>query len=121
VKLTNQLNLYLKRFTAHIRFRIAKIPHQVMHHTLRHEAIRKPLIKFIGRFPIIDRVLRSVFVRSQQRIAQERIVFQRYNHPNLVMKKNRQSNPIDPRDLALRHTKPHSLEQILENIQKELS
>lgn len=119
--MSNQLNLYFKRFAAHVRFKIAKIPHQVMHHTLRHKAIRKPLVKFIGSFPMIDRVLRSVFVRSQQRIAQERIIFQRYNHPNLVMKKNRKAAPIDPRDLALQHTKSYSLEQILENIQKELS
>jgi hypothetical protein len=115
------LNLYLKRFAAQVRFNIAKIPHQVMHHTLRHDAIRKPLVKFIGNFPIIDRVLRSVFVRSQQRIAQERIIFQRYSHPNLVMKKNRKAALIDPRDLALQNTKPYSLEQILDNIQKELS
>lgn len=92
-----------------------------MHHTLRHEAIRKPLAKFIGNFPIIDRVLRSVFVRSQQYIAQERIIFQRYNHPNLVIKKNRLAAPVDPRDLAKPLTKPYALEQILENIQKELS
>ena len=119
--MTDDFKNLLRRWGARTRFAIIKIPHLVMHHVFRHDAIRKPLVKIIVRFPIIDRVLRFIFVRSQQRIAQERILFQRSTHPNLVIKKNRQAASIDPRDLALQHTKPYSLEQILENIQKELS
>jgi hypothetical protein len=111
----------LKRFAAHVRFRVAKVPHQVLHHTLRHDAIRKPLVNLIKRLPMLDGFLRSLFVRSQQHIAQERILFQRYHLPNLVIKKNRAAAPVDPSDLARTHSKPHSLEQILDNIQKELS
>jgi hypothetical protein len=112
---------HIKRALAHARFTIAKIPHQLMHHTLRHPRLRKQIVNLIKPFPGLDRFLRGVFVGSQQKLAQERIVFQRYSLPNLVISKHRRASPIDPADLAKTHSQPYSLEQILKNIEKELS
>jgi len=112
---------HIKRALAHARFTIAKIPYQLMHHTLRHPRLRKQIVKCIKPFPGLDRFLRGVFVGSQQKLAQERIVFQRYKMPSLVIAKHRKLSPVDPVDLAKSHSQPYSLEQILKNIKKELS
>jgi hypothetical protein len=73
------------------------------------------------RFPALDRFLRARFVGSQQRLAKERIVFQRYSLPNLVISKNRRTSPVDPVHLSKINSPPYSVDQVLKNIQKELS
>jgi hypothetical protein len=112
---------HIKRVGAYVRFSVAKIPHQLMHHSLLHPLVRKKIVNLIKPFPGLDRFLRTTFVRYHQKLAQERIFFQRYNLPNLVISKRRRSSPVDPADLAKTHSRPYLVDEILKNIQKELS
>lgn len=121
----------LRLASATARFKISKVPFQLIHHTLRHDMVRQAVLKILSYFPNVKQFLQARFRGTQQSLDAERVVFQsflteedarwkRYSIPNLIIAKNRKTSPVSPIDLALVQTKQRAIEEILKRIDKEV-
>jgi len=115
------MNHFARRSIARLRFMVEKVPHFLVHHSLRHERFRLAIHRMLEPFPGVKRFLQQSVRGVQQRLSQQRILYQRSIHPDLVIKGKRKASPVDPAHLAKIDSPPYSVDQILKNIQKELS
>lgn len=111
----------IRSYFARLRFAIEKVPHFCVHHLLRSETVRISIKRLLGPFPGIREFLRTGFHAMNRRLSQQRILYQRSLYPNLIIKNRRKLSPVDPAHLAQVKRPTYTVDQVLRNIENELS